>query len=84
MGNNELILRVCSGAALIVNVFTLCFAIHNSIRHLYRRKIKKSLIIIFYLFLFLNALANITMLTMIIIDPVKAIRDAKLEGEIRN
>ena len=85
MDKNEItLLRVCCGAALISNIFTFLFAIHNSCRHLYRRKITKSLIIIFYLFLFLNSLANISMLLMIIIDPVRAIRDTKVEGEVRN
>ena len=84
MSNDEIILRVSCGTALLVNFFTLSFAIHNSCRHLYRRKITKSLIIIFYLFLFLNTLSNITVLIMAIISPETALRENRIEDEMQN
>ena len=85
LSDNKIIgLRLCCGLSLGVNLVTFLFAVINSCNHVYRHKKIKTLIVSFYFFLFLNATANITMLLMIIADPIKAVKDKNLEGNIRS
>ena len=82
--NKILALRICCGLSFFVNTVTFLFAVINSSIHICKHKKIKTLIVVFYLFLFLNAIANVAMLLMIITDPIKAVRDKELEGNIRN
>ena len=82
--NKIMALRLCCGLSFLVNTITFLFAVINSCNHLCRHKKIKTLIVVFYLFLFLNAIANVLMLLMIITDPIKAVKDKNLEGTIRN
>ena len=71
--SDELILRIACGAALIINLITFVLAIHNACKHLFRRRITMALIVVFYLCLFINTLANISVLMMCIISPETAL-----------
>ena len=82
--NKILALRICCGLSFFVNTVTFLFAVINSCNHICRHKKIKTLIVVFYLFLFFNAIANVVMLLMIITDPIKAVKDKNLEGTIRN
>ena len=82
--NKIMALRLCCGLSFLVNTITFLFAVINSCNHICRHKKIKTLIVVFYLFLFFNAIANVVMLLMIITDPIKAVRDKELEGNIRN
>ena len=82
--NKIIVLRLCCGLSLLVNILTFLFGVVNSCNHICRRKKIKTLIVAFYLFLFMNAVANVAMLVMIIMDPIRAVKDKKLEGNIRS
>ena len=82
--SDELILRISCAAALILNAITLAFAINNACRHLFKRRITMALIVVFYLCIFINTLANISVLMMCIISPETALQEVKIEGKVQN